>query len=340
MFRRLTLLVCICSVAFSQDGYRDIPDVVTKVATSAANWLKLETGTRAIAMSGAHTASGRGVSSLAYNPAAITFMPDNKNQEVYFSKSNYLVDMSHNVLGYGRKLTRADYLGLHLFYLDSGEMDITTAEYPDGGQGTFSVQQLCFRISYGRIITKRLRIGATFKIIREDIHTSYMQSYAFDIGSNFDTGILTDSNGENAIILGMSVSNFGPEVRFEGPGLDQVVDTDVSVDGQLRKITEDFSLPLMFRLGVYKNMLSMGRHNLLVSVDMINSMDYTTYMAAGMEYSLGDFAYLRAGTHLLHDTARFSCGAGLKYGGFVFDYALSNFSVLENTHQFAIGYEF
>ena len=340
MFRKLILLMSVCSVILSQDGYREIPDVVTKVATSAANWLKLETGTRAIAMSGAHTASGQGIASIAYNPAAITFLAENKNQEVYFSKSNYLVDISHNVLGYGRKLTRADYLGLQLFYLDSGDMDITTAEYPDGGQGKFKVQQLCFRVNYGRIITNRLRIGATFKIIREDIHTSYMQSYAFDIGSNFDTGILTNSNGDNGVILGMSVSNFGPEVSFEGTGLDQIVDSDVSVDGQLRKITESFSLPLMFRLGFYKKVVDRGRHSLLVSADMINSMDYTTYMVTGMEYSFGEFAYLRAGTHILHDTARFSCGAGLKYKGFVIDYALSNFSVLENTHQFALGYEF
>ena len=33
-----------------------VPDVVTKVATCATNWLKLETGTRAIGMGGAYTA--------------------------------------------------------------------------------------------------------------------------------------------------------------------------------------------------------------------------------------------------------------------------------------------
>ena len=38
--------------------YRDIPEVVTKVATSTANWLKLETSARAIGMGGAHVASG------------------------------------------------------------------------------------------------------------------------------------------------------------------------------------------------------------------------------------------------------------------------------------------
>ena len=42
--------------AFSQ--YRDIPEVVTKVATSTANWLRLETSARAIGMGGAHVASG------------------------------------------------------------------------------------------------------------------------------------------------------------------------------------------------------------------------------------------------------------------------------------------
>ena len=340
MIKQLILCICISSVILPQDDYRDIPDIVTKVATSAANWLKLETGTRAISMSGAHVSSGRGISSLPYNPALITFMSESKKQELYCSRSNYFAGITHNVLGYGRKLSRTDYLGLHLFYLDSGDMDRTDANNPDGGIGTFKVQQLCLRLSYGRVITNRLRIGGTFKLIREDIDDTYMQSYAFDIGSSFDTGILTGGSGKKGIMLGMSVSNFGPQVRFEGPGLGQSVDSDVSVDGQLNRITSDFSLPLMFRLGVSKDILSMGRHNLLVSVDMINSMDYTTYLASGMEYSFGDFAYLRAGTHLLHDTARFSCGAGLKYAGFVIDYAYANHSVLTHTHQFGLGFGF
>ena len=36
-------------------------DEVTKVGTAAANWLKLETGTRAIGMGGAFTSVGGGV---------------------------------------------------------------------------------------------------------------------------------------------------------------------------------------------------------------------------------------------------------------------------------------
>ena len=52
----------------------------------------------------------------------------------------------------------------------------------------------------------------TVKFFREDIDDMYLQGFAADVGSNFDTGIY-------GFILGMSVTNFGPEVRFKGEGL-------------------------------------------------------------------------------------------------------------------------
>ena len=58
------------------------PDIVTKVATCAANWLKLETGTRAIGMGGAYTAAARGISGVPYNPSSIAFI---ENQEAFLS---------------------------------------------------------------------------------------------------------------------------------------------------------------------------------------------------------------------------------------------------------------
>jgi hypothetical protein len=62
------------SMSFAQENV----DIVTKVATAAANWLKLETGTRAIGMSGAYTAAGNDVAGIPYNPASVTFI---KGQE-------------------------------------------------------------------------------------------------------------------------------------------------------------------------------------------------------------------------------------------------------------------
>ena len=85
---------------------------VTKVSTAAANWLKLETGTRAIGMGGAFTSIGSGVIGIPYNPASVTFI---KNQEGFLSKTSYVADISYHVLGYGRNLSGIDFVALFIW---------------------------------------------------------------------------------------------------------------------------------------------------------------------------------------------------------------------------------
>ena len=67
--------------------YRDIPDVVTKVATSAGGFLKLETSARAIGMGGSFVASGRGVSGIPYNPSSIAYIEKSEACLLYTSPS-------------------------------------------------------------------------------------------------------------------------------------------------------------------------------------------------------------------------------------------------------------
>ena len=82
--------------------YRDIPDVVTKVATAAGSFLKLETSARAIGMGGSFVASGRGVSGIPYNSASIAYI---QKSEAYFSQVNYLAGISHGVVTYGTRIS-------------------------------------------------------------------------------------------------------------------------------------------------------------------------------------------------------------------------------------------
>ena len=163
-----------------------------------------------------------------------------------------------------------------------------------------------------------------------------MQSFVFDLGSNFNTGI-------NGIILGMSVSNFGPDVQFSGEGLDKVVPDTTDISGKLSKITKKFSVPLVFRLGIQKDIFGGNEESanrLTVSVDAINPIDYTVYGGLGVEYSWRDLAIIRCGTHLFHDTAGLSLGGGLKWKIIIVDYAYVNYGILEETHQFGISLEF
>ena len=330
LFYVLTISVLLSSLALCQDP-PDPPDAVTKVGTSAANWLKIDSGVRGIGMGGSQVASGRGLSGAYYNPASIAFI---EKSEVYYSKSNYLAGITHNTLGYGTKLTPTDYFAIHLFYLDSGEMEVTTPPSPDGIEEYFNVMDLSLRLMYGKQLTDRLRIGASIKYIREEIYTTQMQSFVFDLGSNFNTGVL-------GIKLGMSVSNFGPDVRFSGPGLDVIVPDTTDISGRLAKITQKFSVPLVFRVGVEKDLLNEdGDDHFIVTIDGINPIDYTVYGGVGFEYSWQNIAFIRGGTRLYHDTAGISLGGGLKWSMFAVDYAYVNYGILEETHQFGISLEF
>lgn len=326
------LLVLLFGIVFPQ-GNPDPPEAVTKVGTSAANWLKIESGVRGISMGGSQVASGVGLSGVFYNPASISFT---ESSEVYYSKSNYLAGITHNTLGYVTRITSSDYLGLYLFYLDSGEMEVTTVISPDGTGEMFSVLDLSIRLIYGKQLTDRLRIGGAIKYFREEIYTAHMQSLVLDVGSNFDTGIY-------GFILGMSVSNFGPDIQFEGDALDVTVDDDIAVAGKLSKITRKFPVPLTFRIGLSNDIIGgdeESSHRLTISADGINPIDYTVYGGVGLEYSWRDMAFIRGGTRLFHDTAGISLGGGLKWSMFSVDYAYVNYGILKETHQFGISLNF
>ena len=323
------LIIILLNTSFSQT-YREIPDVVTKVATSVGNWLKLETDARAVGMGGAQVAAGEGVSALSYNPASIGFM---QGSQLYYSKTNYVADITHSSMAYGTQLTPTDFFAIHYFAMNSGDMEITTAHNPDGDIGFFDVTGMSIRGTYAKILTDRLKVGVSLKYIQEDIHTTKMNTVAIDIGSNFDTGIY-------GLILGMSITNFGLDGQFHGEGLDIPVPDSLSVDGTLQKVTEKFPLPMAFRLGIKKTM-NFGEYNKIIfAFDGTNPIDYTVTGNLGMEYSWRDLAFLRLGTHVGHDTASYTAGAGVKIGNIHVDYAWASYSVLADTHQFGLRFGF
>ena len=117
------------------------------------------------------------------------------------------------------------------------------------------------------------------------------------------------------------------------------IDSDETV---LRR-TQKFPVPLVFRLGLKKDILGAeegSTHRLIASIDGINPIDYVLNWSVGAEYAWKDMVFVRSGTHLGHDTAGFSLGGGLKWNYISVDYAYVNYGILEATHQFGISLEF
>ena len=81
-------------------------------------------------------------------------------------------------------------------------------------------------------------------------------------------------------------------------------------------------------------------NTLSVSADAINPLDYKLTSSLGLEYSWGGMAHLRFGSHLGHDTAGITFGAGVEFKGFVLDYAWSDHNILLTTQQISLSYKF
>ena len=313
IIRKILFTSLLLTISFSQG----------KVGTAIFRWAEIETGTRAVGMAGSQVASGNEVSALPYNPASICFI---KNTQIFSSATSYLAGTQHYTMAYGKKLTPSDFIGVHIYVFNSGDIPEATALLGLTGK-QFQFQGLAARLSYARKVTDRLNLGATFKFLRESTTSAdlTMSGIGFDIGSNFDTGIY-------GMMLGMCISNFGPKSRYVGDGLDSGENVQFK--------TEYHPLPLTFRVGLEKKIIQNGMNTLSVSADAINPLDYNLYGTMGAEFSFQNLGSIRAGYHLGHDTASFTAGAGLEYKNFTIDAAYSNYGILEGTVQFGLGYKF
>ena len=81
-------------------------------------------------------------------------------------------------------------------------------------------------------------------------------------------------------------------------------------------------------------------HKFIFALDGTNPIDYTVNGNIGVEYSWREIAFLRMGTHLFHDTASYTAGAGVKIGNIHVDYAWASYSILADTHQFGLRFGF
>ena len=54
----------------------------------------------------------------------------------------------------------------------------------------------------------------------------------------------------------MSINNLGPDVKYDGEGLE--IECDESPTGYCQQIAESFSLPLTFRLGFANTLIGPG----------------------------------------------------------------------------------
>ena len=312
---------------------------VSKVGITAAPFLEIGVGSRAIGMGGAFVATANDVSALYWNPAGIAKM---RNGQVILMHTNWLADIQFEFAGVVVPLGSFGSIGAAITSLNSGEMKIRNIEYPDGTGEIFSTNDLAIAVSYARSLTDRFSIGFNVKYINQRIWHETATGFGLDFGTLFVTGF-------NGLRIGAALSNFGTDMSMQGKDVLVFHDLDPTILGNNERIpanlkTESWPLPINFQFGLAMEMFQTMNNRLTLAVDALHPYDNQESLNVGGEYAFRDMLFFRAGYRdlfLKDGEQSFTFGAGIanRFFGNVniqFDYAYTDFGRLENTQQFSL----
>lgn len=312
----------------------------SKVGTSAAQFLGISVGARATALGGAFGAVAEDATALYWNPAGIS---RNQTSEAYISHTEWLVETDFNWVGLVLALGRNNAIGFHLTQLNYGDDIVTTIDEPMGTGDRWSAMDIAAGISYARNLTDFFSIGGSIKYVNQRIWNESASAIAFDVGLLFITGF-------NDMKLGVSINNFGTEMRMDGKNLSIIHDPDSDSFGTNDKIparlqTDSFVLPLQFRVGLAMDIVRSEQNRLLVSTEAYYPNDHDPYMSAGLEYTWNGLLSIRGGYRSLFmpdpiETWTFGAGLRINLGGNLvskFDYVYQEFGVFSNVQTISFG---
>lgn len=325
------------SAQFRSDGDNEF----TRTGTSGAVFLKIIPDARSASLGGAHSGIYGDISSLYWNPAGIAAM---NNIGLNAAQVDLFAGISYNFVGIVYPMGGGSALGFHTIYLNSGEMEETTLSEPEGTGRFFNTASYSLGLTYARHMTDHLMTGITFKYLREDVWLTKAQSFAFDVGTVLETGILGTR-------LGMSLTNLGPDLILNGDNLE---DSETLPDGSslpLDIATSAWTIPITFRVGIAIDLLgatsplaSSETNRLTLLADFNDSADAASRGNFGLEYNWNEIISLRGGNYFNYDEAAFSYGAGLNYEtegyNIIFDYAVIDYGRLNFVNQFDVSFLF
>ena len=310
---------------------------LSKVGTSAAEFLRIPVGARASAMS-AYTATVDDPSSMILNPAGLASLDRN---QALVEFTDWYLDFTHSYVGVGIP-TKNGVAGIHVLAMNYGEFDETTEQAQGRTGRTFNAYSLTVGGTYSQQMNERLSIGGTMKFVYEKIENASASGMAFDLGTLFRTPF-------DDIIFGVSVTNVGTKMQITGNGLITQCDLDEGSDGNAETdcnlATQSYDLPLMLKVGLAWDAYTSDDFRATVTVDGINPSNNVQSVSVGGEISLmNDLVQIRGGLPYLGQDDKietFNAGIGVNYQvdktlGFGFNYAYHGYEYLGNVSKLSL----
>jgi tetratricopeptide (TPR) repeat protein len=287
--------------------------------TSAASFLKLGAGPRAIAMGDAQVAVADDAYATYWNPAGLAQL---QIQEAAFTHTQYVESINHQYAAYVYPHPRWGSFGASVSYLSYGSFpgyDAVGQTMPDVSANDMSLgfsyaHNILFDDRYGM----QLAAGGTVKWIRERLDTVSASAMAADGGVLFAPGIRW---GEwlSGVKAGLTLRNLGTPLEYDH---------------------DSFALPRTLAAGLaYTG--HWREESFTLACDLRHTNEGLTSFGTGVEiWTLQSFV-MRAGYTNEGDLSNgLRIGAGVKFKTLQVDYAFASQGDFGATHRFGLTLRF
>ncbi len=314
----------------------------SKTGTTIGQFLLIEPSGRISAMGNAGVATYDEALSSYYNPASLGHIA---NSSVQFSHNTWYADITHDYFSASLHVTDVSSLALSISTLNSGDIAVRTVEQPLGTGEQYTVSDYSIGIGYGQKLTDRFSAGIQVSYVQETIWHSVMSVFSFNFGTLYKIS-------DDGLLLGASISNFGARGKYNGRDLRIRYDFDATRNGDnsslpAELITDEFSLPIVFRVGFAYPVKIDENNELHFVADAFHPSDNSESVSFGGEYKFMNTFALRAGYQQLF---QIDSEVGLTLGGGILwdianyvihiDYSSNAHRRLGNTQRMTIGMEF
>ncbi|MFL3013817.1 MAG: PorV/PorQ family protein [Candidatus Neomarinimicrobiota bacterium] len=318
------IFISFLSLSFGQYRY----------GTTAVNFLEIGTSGRAVSMGEAFVSLADDVNSAYWNPAGLAFI---NGLEFGVSSQDWVVGITHSTFAAAIDMGNYGTISTWFTDFDYGSTEVTNILNQNGTGEYYNANELSASLSYGRTLVDWFAFGASLKMISSNIWHSTARASALDLGVIVKTNFFSvTGDRKSGMNIGMSISNYGSKMRYDGIDLINPIDILENENGNYENVigqfrTESWELPLIFRLGSSIRPIVNDVQNLIISIDVLHPNNNSESLNFGSEYSHkligGHTMFLRAGIK----------GIGIKQANE--SELFSGFDLPFSTTTFGLGYE-
>lgn len=286
-------MACTAALALSASTFAGNED---RAGSAGSTDLLINPWARSSGLGGSNSAFVKGLESEFLNIAGLSYT---QKTEILFSHSRWLAGsgIGINAFGVAQNLGKTrGVVGLSVTALDSGPIQETTVNQPEGTGSTYSVSNLNIAISYARNFSSKISGGITIRIINQNISNVSAAGVSIDAGIMYRATIGKRELDKDNLHFGIALRNIGPRMTATGDGL--TVQYTSPIHGSLVSVQQrsaEFELPALMNIGIGYIYRINKKHNLDFSFNFTTNSFTRDQFILGMEYNFNDMLQIRGG---------------------------------------------